>query len=169
MRIGSRDESDRQSHNLRTRKKKMIEINYDLALNFNVYHGDGIEDPTSNPGVQNRIYCVVFSVAPGVEYHTHPVVGFPDPVWRQSFRIGLHEALDNYAFINVEVMRLHSKSDPGSSDGITVVGRARIPLPSMVSTRKEGRFGLVRQGDNGFKAEGHIVVSMEFEKVHHMG
>ncbi|KAK3230753.1 hypothetical protein Dsin_002634 [Dipteronia sinensis] len=158
------------SYNLRAIRTKTIDNNYNLTLSFTVHYADDIESPKIYPSisVDNRVYYVACSIAAeaGMQFNTNPVIGLPDPTWKQNFRIWLDDPLHNYPFIYVEVIRLYSTSDPGTSNGKVVVGRAKIPMPTKVSRKKEGRFGLMRSDEKGgCRPEGHIAVSMEIVRI----
>ncbi|KAI9156302.1 hypothetical protein LWI28_004055 [Acer negundo] len=157
-------------YDLRANKTKTIDSNYDLALSLTVHYADDIESPKSYPSVlvDNRVYYVACSIAPGagIQFNTNLVKGLPDPSWKQNFRIWLDDPLHNHTFIYMEVIKLYSTSDPGTSNGKVVVGRAKIPMPDKVSRKKEGRFGLMRSDEKGgWRPEGHIAVSMEIVRI----
>ncbi|KAK2637292.1 hypothetical protein Ddye_032084 [Dipteronia dyeriana] len=158
------------SYNLKAIRTKTIDSNYDLALSFTVYYADDIESPKFYPSISadNRVYYVACSITPGagIEFNTNPVIAFPHPAWKQNFRIWLNDPLHSYTSIYVEVIRLYSTSDPGTSNGKVVVGRAKIPMPKKVSRKKEGRFGLMRSDEKGgCRPEGHIAISMEVVRI----
>uniref|UniRef100_A0A6N2M289 Uncharacterized protein n=1 Tax=Salix viminalis TaxID=40686 RepID=A0A6N2M289_SALVM len=68
--------------------------------------------------------------------------------------------------VRIEVLRCGSSSgsEPGTSNGLRLVGRAKIALPNL-SGKTQGRYGLVRLEEDGYKAEGHIILSMELMKI----
>ncbi|KAF2310155.1 hypothetical protein GH714_006920 [Hevea brasiliensis] len=68
-----------------------------------------------------------------------------------------------FGFIRLKNMRLKTWSgppgiapDPGTSTGMTLVGRARIPLPE-VSVEKGGRYGLIRREVKDTKLRAHLI------------
>lgn len=71
--------------------------------------------------------------------------------------------MDNL-FLKLEVLRVESTIDPGTSSRIALVGRAQIPLLKLSNERRR-RYGLVRLDGSGYKAEGHIILDTELKKV----
>lgn len=141
-------------------------MDYITVLNCAIYHAEDIDNPSRYPSVTERNYFVVFWAEPGTEFITHAVTGLPNPVWKERFQMILQHPAD-CGFLSLEIMRVNSKSDPGTSTGLRTVGRAKIPLPKEVSTKNAGRFGLVRfDEDTGIKAEGHIILSIELQKIY---
>ncbi|KAK7320620.1 hypothetical protein VNO77_30260 [Canavalia gladiata] len=135
-----------------------------VSLQVKIFHAEGIDEPSLHPSVMSRIYCVVLWVRPSKEFYTNAVLGLLDPVWNKEGTIYLENYPGEYAFLNLEVVRLNSVNDPVTSNGIVVVGRARIPLPKKINSTKLGRFGLVRVVEGRCRGEGHIVLSMELNQ-----
>ncbi|XP_061951913.1 uncharacterized protein LOC133674720 [Populus nigra] len=136
-----------------------------IGLVLSIHHAEGIDNPSNYPSVFNRNYCVLFWVYPDDQLATEFVSGSPDLAWNQKYRIELDESRD-CRFLHVEVLRCgsSSESNPGTSDGMRLVGRAKIPLPDL-SGKTEGRYELVRLEEDGYKAEGHITLSMKLIKI----
>lgn len=147
-------------------KKKRVAKDYDYEINLalTIYHAEGIDNPSDYPSLNERVYGVAFWVHPEDQYRTSMVYGQPDPTWNLTYQMGLDESSD-CRFLYVEVVRFGSRSEsnPGTSNGIALVGRAKIPLPKLLN-KKDGRFGLVRLDGAGHKANGHIILSMELLK-----
>ncbi|XP_027368509.1 uncharacterized protein LOC113874487 [Abrus precatorius] len=135
-----------------------------VSLQLNILHAEGIDEPNLHPSVGDRSYCVVLWVMPGREFYTNTVMGMLNPIWNSEGVIFLRNLPDKYTFLYLEVLRLNSVTDPGTSNGVVVVGRAKIPLPKNVNCKKSGRFGLVRVESGRCKAEGHIILSMELKR-----
>ena len=149
------------------RKNKGIAKERDTrtCLVVSIHHAEGIDNPSSYPSVINRNYRVAFWVYPDDQLATDVVAGSPVLAWNQNYCIELDEARD-CRFLYVEVLRCgsSSESDPGTSNGLRLVGRAKIALP-ILAGKTEGRYGLVRFEGDGYKAEGHIILSMELMKI----
>ncbi|KAI5585600.1 hypothetical protein BDE02_06G156300 [Populus trichocarpa] len=149
-----------------TRNKRIaIEKDYDIDLLLSIDHAEGLDNPSTYPSVTTRDYRVVFWVHPDDQLATSRDLGSPDPVWNQKCRMKLDKSRD-CKFLYVEVLRYgsSSESNPGTSNGISLVGRAQIPLPNL-SSKTDGRYGLVRPKEDGYKAEGHITLSMKLVKI----
>lgn len=138
---------------------------YDVALCLIIRNAEGIDSPSRHPSVGRRIYRVVYWVEPDNKFLTPATIGLLDPVWEEKMCIVLGMPGKYRKFLNLEVVRVCSKADPGTSSGVVVVGRAQIPLPSRQYKNKSGRFGLVRVEGLELKAEGHISLSMELKNI----
>ncbi|KAG6740847.1 hypothetical protein POTOM_056316 [Populus tomentosa] len=136
-----------------------------IGLVLSIHHAEGIDDPSNYPSVFNMNYCVLFWVYSDDQLATEFVSGSPDLEWNQKYCIELDESRD-CRFLHVEVLRCGSSSEssPGTSNGTRLVGRAKIPLPDF-SGKTEGRYGLVRLEEDGYKAQGHITLSMKLIKI----
>ena len=137
----------------------------DVALCLAIGGAEGLDDLSSHPCVAERIYRVVYWVEPDDMFLTPAAVGLLDPIWKEERCIVLGRPGKYRELLNVEVIRVCSKADPGTSYGVVVVGRAQIPLPWKPYKKKSGRFGLVRVEGLGIKAEGHISLSMELKMI----
>lgn len=149
-----------------TRNKRIaIEKDYDIDLLLSIDHAEGLDNPSTYPSVTTRDYRVVFWVHPDYQLATSRDLGSPDPVWNQKCRMKLDKSRD-CKLLYVEVLRYgsSSESNPGTSNGMSLVGRAQIPLPNL-SSKTDGRYGLVRPKDDEYKAEGHITLSMKLVKI----
>ncbi|KAK9282625.1 hypothetical protein L1049_010844 [Liquidambar formosana] len=155
------------------KKKKTVIIDddddddgdYEVGLNLTIHHADDIENSTTHPNVNRRLYGVVGWVTPeGYEFFTQEAEGLPNPVWNLRYQIALGRPMEG-RFLNLEVVRIGSKTDPGTSTGLVLVGRTRIPLPKELPTKKGSRHGLVRLDGQGYKAEGNISITMQVKKL----
>ncbi|KAJ1382863.1 hypothetical protein SESBI_43847 [Sesbania bispinosa] len=146
------------------KKKKAMVDNHLIGLHVIIEKAIGIDNPNRYPFVVNRYYNVVYWVEPGQELRTRVTEGMI-PFWNQKGTI-IMESLEGHSFLNVEVQRFNSTNfDPGTSNGMSVVGRARIPFPKEFNCTRMGPFPLVRTEGGSHRAEGHIVVAMKLEKV----
>ncbi|EEF33993.1 conserved hypothetical protein [Ricinus communis] len=151
-----------------TQKNKQVvrEEDFEIDLDVSIHYAEGLDNPNTYPGVRSRYYKVICWVHPDDQYETHLAQGLPNPVWETKRRMELDKSLD-IRFLHVEVLRYNI---PGffpatcSSSGVTVVGRARIPLPKL-SHKKSGRHGLVRPEGDGCRADGHIGLTLEMNKL----
>lgn len=135
-------------------------------LSLEIGYAEGVDAPILYPTlpIQDCFYQVVVWVGSGEEFATREVRGNVHALrWGAKARIPLGRFLDPEE-LSVEVVRLNSWSDPGTSEGEVVVGRVRIPIP-VVEKKKGGRFGLVRPNGDGCRGEGHIGISMEVMKI----
>ncbi|CAL0324445.1 unnamed protein product [Lupinus luteus] len=135
-----------------------------LGLHLEILYAEDIDNPSIHPYVLNREYRLAVWVDPNEEFSTIPVEGILNPVWNASGVILLKKFLEYHTFLNVEVLRVNSMNDPGTSSGVVIVGKVKIPLPTVLYGEKVGRFGLVREMGEGFKVEGHIYLSMKLRK-----
>uniref|UniRef100_A0A6N2M4J5 C2 domain-containing protein n=1 Tax=Salix viminalis TaxID=40686 RepID=A0A6N2M4J5_SALVM len=162
-----RSDKDTTKTTLNRRKNKGIAKERDsrTGLVISIHHAEGIDNPSSYPSVINRNYRVLFWVYPDDQLATELASGSPNLAWNKKYCIELDEARD-CRFLYVEVLRCgsSSESEPGTSNGLRLVGRAKIALPNL-SGKTQGRYGLVRLEEDGYKAEGHIILSMELMKI----
>ncbi|KAF7830984.1 putative C2 domain-containing protein [Senna tora] len=132
------------------------------ALFINIRYAEGIDNPINTTG---RHYCVLYWLNPIHEFRTRVVHTLLNPSWNEVDVIPLpirNHTHDYSGFLNLEILRFGSPTDPGPSSGVSIAGRARVPLPKEPFCEIVGRFGLVRPDAQGHKAEaGHIVLSME--------
>ncbi|OIW08496.1 hypothetical protein TanjilG_03172 [Lupinus angustifolius] len=135
-----------------------------LGLHLEILYAEDIDNPSIYPNVFNREYRLVVWVDPNQEFSTIPVEGLWNPVWNASGVILLKKFPEYHTFLNVEVLRVNSVNDPGTSSGVVIVGKVKIPLPRVLYGEKIGRFELVREMGEGFKLEGHIHLSMKLRK-----
>ncbi|KAF5733663.1 hypothetical protein HS088_TW16G00103 [Tripterygium wilfordii] len=113
-------------------------LNYDIALKYEIHRAEGLDNPNSYPLVNNRIYSAESWIEPDEEkIQTNRVWGLPNPVWDEECCVKLNRFWD-VKFLHVEVLRHGSWSEPGTSDGIVCVGRVRIPLPEELYASKGG-------------------------------
>ncbi|KAK4351333.1 hypothetical protein RND71_030646 [Anisodus tanguticus] len=148
------------------RKRVMVEQEYEYFLNISVHEGEDIDCVTRHWNGETRIYRVFGWVNPGEEFVTPAAQGLPDPAWNIKYQVPLGR-YDPYNYLKLEVVRVTSKSNPGTSSGCILVGKAQIPLPKL-GQRKGGRHGLVaprRTMDSGIVADGHITLAMEEVKL----
>ncbi|KDP38723.1 hypothetical protein JCGZ_04076 [Jatropha curcas] len=144
------------------RRKKITNNNYNrikYELVIKISSAEGIDNPTTYP------YRVAFWIRPNDEYITQEAYGSPNLVWNSTCHIELDIlSMEDYRYLYLEVIRCgeagSSGSEPGTSTGITLVGRAQIQLPKLWSKRG-GRFELFRPDGDGVSAQGHVHVSME--------
>lgn len=135
--------------------------------------GGGLKYPSSSstntttnnlsPFNTTTLYRVVFGfwpVRPGAEECWTPLVeGGPHPIWNRTFKIDLTNIPREWDSLTVELMRYDSVcSDPGTSTGTKLVGRALIPLPDKVNTlRRYCSHSLKRlEGESDYKIHGLI-------------
>lgn len=153
-----------KKYNWRRFFTKKEENDSKFSLNFTIHHAEGVDEPSDYPiDYSERNYAVVFWVDPGREYNTKVVRGSPNPIWKQDFWM-IIDPDESCGFLNMEVVRVHSRADPGTSKGWILVGRVRIPIPRKICS-KSRRYGLVRPEGSGYKPEGHLFVSMQTEKI----
>ncbi|KAJ1420733.1 hypothetical protein SESBI_14140 [Sesbania bispinosa] len=140
--------------------------NREVYLRLRVIQAEGIDDPYLYPYVDNRDYVVLLWISPGEECHTRIVKGLPNPVWNVSGTIFLKEYPNIHTFLNLEVLRLSSVNDPGTSNGVAIVGRGKIPLPREFNCEKVGCFPLVRADykEEDYKVEGGITLCIELKR-----
>ncbi|MED6164291.1 hypothetical protein PIB30_088239 [Stylosanthes scabra] len=112
-----------------------------------------------------HFYNVVYWIVPGEEIRTKITEGVK-PTWNERGMVVIEESIDDYVFLNVEVQRFNSISDPGTSNGRVVVGRVKIPFPKELYRKRIGSFSLVKnKGEAGNKLAGKVVVGMRLERI----
>ncbi|MED6147375.1 hypothetical protein PIB30_043516 [Stylosanthes scabra] len=144
--------------------KKIIE-NRRVKLCINIISAKGINNKLNHLEVAERtIYLAAAGVSKGEEIFTEPVEGKPYPKWKDENHVIV---LSNYnlhrnTFLNVEVMKIETeqKDIPGTSNGFTLVGKARIPLPMELNLLREGHFMLMRAEGKEQNHVGYIELSM---------
>ncbi|CAK7330603.1 unnamed protein product [Dovyalis caffra] len=132
-----------------------------IFLILTIIQPNGID--SLNIDLDNRIYKVLSWVEPGNKYTTPEVGGSLDPEWWQQIRIPFKNPWDCRS-LYLEVIRTHSKSDPGTSTGEVLVGRLKIPLPRL-SSPIQGTFRLMKLEGPGYKREGSIRLAMELREI----
>ncbi|KAL2548723.1 uncharacterized protein Fot_10256 [Forsythia ovata] len=154
----------------------MVDEEQKCYLRLKLFSAEGIDRATlMNPNGEIRKYQALIWVRPMDEkYITRIASGLPNPSWDSACNLplGIYEPFKY--FLHVEVYRMCPKSDPGSSTGIALVGKTRIPLPKL-GHKICGRFELVRPNDApssssnsdsdlGCIPEGHIYLNMETKR-----
>lgn len=131
-----------------------------LGLCVDIIKAIDIDNPYCDPPLSNRYYNVEFWLEPlGLIYCSQPVLDFLDPCWntRWEFLLG-----NNYRdFIYLYLLRIGTKSDIGTSNGLTLVGKTRIELPHEINQKKQDWFDLVKYEASNFRFVGQIEVCME--------
>ena len=147
------------------KRNKTIE-NRQIVLCLEIISGEDIDNPKLHPSVKDRRHLVVAGVKRGEEILTKPALGLPNPVWdKEKHFILLRNYPHNHDFLYLEVLRFDTnKKDRGTSSGVILVVRTRIPLPKELYRKKRGRFGLMRAAGEKNKPEGHIELSMELKQ-----
>ncbi|XP_045805050.1 uncharacterized protein LOC123898199 [Trifolium pratense] len=147
-----------------TKNKNVITQDFKIGLHVIIHRAEGLDQFADDPSVKNRDYNVVYWIKPDEEIHTKVVEGFVTPEWNQANDFML-ENLDDDSFLNVEVQRFNSLDDPGTSSGNVVVGRVKIPLPTVFNRREVRSFPLLRSDEKGCRLEGNILLSMRLKKI----
>ncbi|KAJ9175847.1 hypothetical protein P3X46_014357 [Hevea brasiliensis] len=135
-----------------------------IVLFITIYHAVWIDSPTTNISFDNRIYKneswikEIKTLCKTPEVH-----GLPNLKWNKKFCIPLENPMD-CRFLYLGVIRTHSKTDPRTSTGETLVGKVKIPLPEFFTKIKQ-RFNLVRPEGLGHKARGSIQLAMEMKRL----
>ncbi|KAJ4828302.1 hypothetical protein Tsubulata_007825 [Turnera subulata] len=167
-------------------KRKRSEVeedfsSYRLALTLKFFGAEGIDNPRRHPiPPSSRIYRVEFWVDPERIYHTNffnaeekydsdvrNTESFLNPRWDQETSIEVDT--DTCSFLFVEVCRYAlDQADTGASTstGRVCVGKVRIPLPELIESKEQGRYGLMRPQGLQLKPEGHISLAMELSKLY---
>ncbi|OIW00757.1 hypothetical protein TanjilG_19197 [Lupinus angustifolius] len=135
-----------------------------LGLHLEILYAKDIDNPNIHSYVFNREHRLAVWVDPNENFSTIPIEGLLNPVWNATGVILLKNFPKYHAFLNVEVLRVNSMNDPGSSSGVVIVGKVKIPLHRVLYGEKIGRFGLVREMGEGFKVEGYIHLSVKLRK-----
>ncbi|KAJ1420738.1 hypothetical protein SESBI_14145 [Sesbania bispinosa] len=140
--------------------------NHGVYLRLRVIQDEGIDDPYLYPYADNWDYVVLLRISPSEECRTRIVKGLPNRVWNSSGTIFLKEYPNIHTFLNLEVLRLRSVNDPGTSNGVAIVGRGKLPLPREFNFEKVGCFPLVRADykEEDYKVEGDITLCMELKR-----
>ena len=110
-------------------------------------------------------YRVVFGLSPGSpdeELWTPLVQGYPNPRWNATFKMELTSPWDLDS-LTVELMRYGSEcSDPETSTGNTLVGRALIPLPVDLNKKRRCIYPLEKlEGESGYNIRGRIHLALQ--------
>lgn len=145
------------------RERAMVDEEPGACLSVRLILARDIDGATMNLNGYRRRYQAILWVCPGDEYITDIALGLPNPCWNctSHFSVGIYEPY----FLHVEVYRIGSKLDPGTSNGIVLVGRTRIPVPKL-DHKICGSYVLVRPNydaasGSGCIAEGQVVLGME--------
>lgn len=148
---------------LNIRKRTMVEVveeDKGITLHLAIHHAEDIDRETKDPAGDERLYCIYLWVDPNDGFWTRVAEGLPNPRWNTRYSIPLGKSPE-YSYLYLEIYRIGSNSDPGTSNGDVLVGRTRIPLPEGINRKKGGRFGLVVPKGTGCIPEGHIILAME--------
>ncbi|GFZ14975.1 hypothetical protein Acr_24g0011650 [Actinidia rufa] len=143
-------------------KMKMDEDDDELILHVAIRFAEGIDKDNMGADADQRTYQVFGWGRPDMEFHTQVVNGKPDPIWMMTFHMWMRDPW-MWTHLHLEVVRTGSKSDPGSSSGTVLVGRAQIPLPREIGIAIGGKYNLVRHV-KPISVVGCICVAMEITK-----
>ncbi|XWS56682.1 hypothetical protein CRYUN_Cryun09bG0106600 [Craigia yunnanensis] len=138
----------------------------DYVLRLTINNAEGIDPPSKYPGVTLRNYRVLTWIDPGDQYLTDEVTESQKLEWNRLFDIPLNNVVTlESKFLSLEVIRVHSRCDPGPSKGVVVVGRVKVPLPKALGIKHCRRVGLVRFVEGATMGEGHITITMKLLQV----
>ncbi|QHO15899.1 hypothetical protein HN51_031288 [Arachis hypogaea] len=152
------DEDDNDSYK---KDKETVVDKVRIGLHVVIRRAIDLDDSSRN--FNNKHYNVVFWVVPGQEFRTKIIEGVI-PVWNEADMVEI-ESIDDHVFLNIEVQRFNSKSDPGTSCGKVVVGRAKIPIPKELYRYRSGFISLVKNEDGEIKPAGRIMVGTRLERI----
>ncbi|ESQ47123.1 hypothetical protein EUTSA_v10028071mg [Eutrema salsugineum] len=145
------------------RVQEIVPENIELILKFSKGFIIDEEDPTQ----PYEYFKVMVWTDAEDQYERQVVKSFRGFHWfndKQYIVIPLDFPEDQYLYI--EFQRINSWQDPGTSKGITVLGRAKIPLPPRTSDRlitcKAGLVGL--NSDRCVVFKGHLDISMKLHR-----
>ncbi|XP_010534565.1 PREDICTED: uncharacterized protein LOC104810075 [Tarenaya hassleriana] len=106
-------------------------------LVVNIFRTAGVSDGApAYPSGGRNLYTTLVWIDPMRQYKTSTAKTFGDPAFDERVFIPVESPLKNLN-LNLELVRGMSWRDPGTSDGITVVGRAKIPLPENLGSAGE--------------------------------
>lgn len=137
----------------------------DVMLRLELLDAEGLAGMGGDADVTRRaFYCAVLSVSPlGAEVLAPVVHASPYALWRRRWDHRMEDypwGLRNLS-LRVEVVRVFETAEPGTSRGMTVMGRAEISLPLRVGERKGGRFDLVRCERGKCTIQGTVSLALE--------
>ncbi|KAI9125763.1 hypothetical protein K1719_003181 [Acacia pycnantha] len=143
----------------------------ELLLHIGGGEGIDVDDEDKHGASEKRrryCVCVAHSMEPDKCYYTREAqAAWNNPLcWNQVYCIPIIENIHgNYGFLYVEVARLYSETDPGTSSGTVIVGRAKVPLPREPYKEVGRRFELARpSGDGHMCFAGNIILPMELRE-----
>ncbi|CAN8314185.1 unnamed protein product [Cochlearia groenlandica] len=164
-----REEAKRKrSINHKGKKVQQIEReNIELVVRF--FQGFAIDerdDTKGHDGHEN--YRVVTWTDKEDQYKTQRVKCYKGvPCFNEELVIPLNSQSEQYLYI--ELLREGSRKDPGTSNGTTVMGRAKIRLPSLTSRRmckcKADLVGL--NSDRCVVSKGYLDFSMKLHRYYY--
>ncbi|KAJ6994093.1 hypothetical protein NC653_017039 [Populus alba x Populus x berolinensis] len=120
-----------------TRTKRIaIEKDYDIDLLLSIDHAEGLDNHSTYPFSNHPgLPCFVFWVHPDDKLATSRDVGSPDPGMEpEVVRMKVDNSRDCRLFVCLRCLGMDPplRVNPGSSNGISLVGRAQIPLTELV-------------------------------------
>lgn len=128
-----------------------------------------VEGISLRPSSVNKACSVVSWLDPWDERETYIVDGFPSPYsnTKEIFYLGQYPIPYTYEFLNLEVLRFTSNNEPGTSNGIAIMGKAKIPLPKVFNNTRIECFDLVKTNlaKRINEVVGRILLSMKLEVI----
>lgn len=131
-----------------------------VRLRIGIYGAEDIDRDTKDPNGDKRLYLIYFWVDPNIMHWTRVAEGLPDPAWNRVYSVPLGKS-PTYEYLYLEIYRVFSKSDPGTSCGEVLVGRTKISLPKETNCKQNGRYVLAAPKGTGSEAKGLINIAME--------
>ncbi|KAK4277866.1 hypothetical protein QN277_015796 [Acacia crassicarpa] len=175
-------DNDREVREPERGKKKLVNDNDGLVppqsmeLVLHILGGFGIDkddEDEDGASLKRRHYCtcVTHWMEPDKGYYTREAqAAWNNPRWNQLYCIPIIENIPgDYGFLYVEVARLYSETDPGTSSGTVIVGRAKVPLPREPYKEVKDWFDLARpNGDGHMCFAGEIFLGMTLRERKYM-
>lgn len=115
------------------------------------------------------LYYAACWVDPMKIYRTEIVPGSLRHLWKAMLRIPMGDYPPDYDFLYFEIIRLCFVTEPGTSTGLTVVARVKVPLTKKLFQGRivSGFYGMVAlDEDDGLpKPQGFVGLSMQIKVI----
>lgn len=161
-------ESNKKQRMIREGKRVEETEPVNIELLLKIFHGFAIDERNFTQRYYGFEYCRVMAWTNAKnEEGTKGVKSYEGcPCFNQRLVIPLDYPEDQYLYI--ELIRGSSWNDPGTSNGTTVMGRAKIKLPPRTSrtefTSKVELVGL--NSDRSVVSKGYLHLSMKLHRYH---
>ncbi|KAM7481728.1 hypothetical protein LguiB_006311 [Lonicera macranthoides] len=115
----------------------VMEEEYHMILILKIHYAEGIDRQTTDHKGDKMIYYVLGWINHVKEFRTSRTEVLPNPEWNTIFQIPLSRLYPGgFRYLNLEVLKIRSKSDPRTSTIFALVGRTHIPLPKDINRKK---------------------------------
>ncbi|KAF7806890.1 leucine-rich repeat extensin-like protein 6 [Senna tora] len=111
-------------------------------------------------------YYVNYWINPKEQHRTRLIQSLYSQTWDEEITILLRNDPFRYRFLYLEVMRICARSEPGTSNGITLVSKGRVPLPDELDRKDLRRVAMMSLREDVFEPRGALQVALQVIRRH---